>query len=61
MPYGMNYDFLVCDFVEDQILIGQDDHAPDGGLACACADMWMLQQHVDDGLNAGLNAPRAPR
>jgi hypothetical protein len=54
----MSDDLIFRRFVENQIWMGQSGHASDGGIVCPRADVRMLNQNVDNGLNAGLHAPR---
>jgi len=57
MANGMDDDLGFRGLVENQVWVRQRCHASDGRIVRACADAGIQQQKVDDGLNAGVNAP----
>jgi hypothetical protein len=61
MPNGVDDDLGFRGLVESQIGVRPRCHAPDGRIVRACADAGIQQQKIDDGLNAGLYAPRTLR
>ena len=61
MPDGVNDDLGLRGLVENEIGVRRRRHPTDGRIVGAAADLGMQQQKVGEGLNAGLNPPRAPR
>ena len=53
----MNDDFGLGGLVENDIGVRRRREAADDRIVRAGADVGINQQKVDDGLNAGLNAP----
>ena len=58
MPHRVNDDLALCRLVEVQTGVGRR-HAADRRIVRAATDLRVLQQKIDQGLDAGLN-PRAP-
>src|SRR5262249_32674853 len=61
VPNGVNDDFGLWGFVENQIWVRRRGHPTYRRIVRAAADMRMQQQQVGQALNTGLDAPRALR
>src|SRR4051794_19683190 len=59
MPKRVDDDLGFRDLVEDQVRIGRCRQATDGRVAGAAAGIGMQWQQIDNGLDAGVNTPRA--
>jgi hypothetical protein len=59
MPDGVDDDFGFAALVEDEIRIWRRRQTPNGPIIRSDADVRMVQEKVDDGLNARLNTLRA--
>jgi len=55
MAYTVNHNFILGRLVENQIWIGGCNDPPQAALARKSAGMGMLQQQIDNDLNAGLH------
>ena len=62
----MNHNLVLGRSIENHVWIGRRNHAPQAAFARTLTGMGMLQQEIDNGLNAGLHmtgtlAVTAPR
>ena len=57
MADAVDHNCVLSRLVEDQIWIWRDNHAPQARVAGQLAGMRMVQQQIDDDLNACLNMP----
>jgi hypothetical protein len=59
MANGVNDDLVRRGLVENQVRIRGGGHPTDRRVVCAATDIRVEQKKVGNGLNAGLNPPRA--
>lgn len=52
MANAVNHDLSIGGAIEDQIGIGKGDHTPQPALVCQSSGLWILQQKIDDCVNA---------
>jgi hypothetical protein len=55
MAHPMNHDLILGRAIENQVWIRRDSHSPQAAFARKPTGMRMLQQDIDNGLNACLH------